>query len=226
MQAPERYVQWMNANIGFNPRAQQNSNALSKYILDDLRFASPKAIDELVRSENLVSRKNADVSIGLTVRNVDLVLLEEDAPALSVQLSVENKTIMAAHGKARKNRYGDILHYSGHMHNHRPDCVAGALVVINTSGIYKNPDGFAQNLLRPKFNMEMVVKATVNVFESIPLRDTPDDPKERPEALAVILVDYDGENPARLVPSDPTSKMHYDSFIKRLVAKFEARFCQ
>src|SRR5437667_2906935 len=106
MQAPERYVQWMNANIGFNPRAQQNSNALSQYILDDLRFASPKAIDELVRSENLIPRKNADVSIGLTVRNVDLVLVEKNAPALSVQLSVENKTIMAAHGKARKNRYG------------------------------------------------------------------------------------------------------------------------
>lgn len=230
MRGPERYVEWMNAHIGFNPRAQQNSNALSQYVLDDLRFASQKAVDELVRTENLIPLKNASVSIGLSVRNIDLVLHEKDSPPLSVQLSVEHKTIMAAHGKARKNRYGDILAYGGHMHNHRPDCIVGATVVINTSGLYKNPDSFAQNLVRPTFNMEKVVKDTVKVFESIPLRDSPDDPKELPEALAVILVDYDGENPARLVTNDlapsPTSEAHYDNFIRRLAAKYEDRFCQ
>ena len=84
--------------------------------------------------------------------------------------------------------------------------------------------------MRPNFNMEKVVKDTVKVFEAIPLRDSPDDPKELPEALAVIVVEYDGENPASLVTNDlapgPTSGAHYDNFIKRLVAKFEDRFCQ
>jgi hypothetical protein len=70
----------------------------------------------------------------------------------------------------------------------------------------------------------------VKVFESIPLRDSIDDPKELPEALAVILVDYDGENPASLVTSEVapsrTSKLHYDNFIKRLAAKYEDRSFQ
>lgn len=230
MRGPERYVQWMNANIGFNPRAQQNSNALSQYILDDLLLASPKA-GELVQTEALIPLKNASVSIGLTVRNIDLVLHEKATlPLISVQLSVEHKTIMTAHGKARKNRYGDILHYCGHMHNHRPNCVVGATVVINTSGLYRNPDSFAQNLVRPSFNMEKVVKDTVKVFASIPLRDSSDDPKELPEALTVILVDYDGENPASLVTSDlspsPNSEANYGNFIKRLASKYEDRFLQ
>jgi hypothetical protein len=221
----------MNANIGFNPRAQQNSNALSQYILDDLLLASPKAIGKLVQTGALIPLKNASVSIGLTVRNIDLVLHEKSTlPLISVQLSVEHKTIMTAHGKARKNRYGDILHYCGHMHNHRASCVVGATVVINTSGVYKNPDSFAQNLVRPELNMEKVVKDTVKVFASIPLRDSPDDPKELPEALTVILVDYDGENSASLVTSDlapsPNSEAHYDNFVKRLASKYEDRFLQ
>jgi hypothetical protein len=231
MRGPERYVQWINAHLGFNPRSQTNSNALSEYVIDDLCFASPKAIGELIRKGDLVPLKNASVSTGVSVRNIDLVLHEKSMlPQISVQLSVEHKTLMAAHGKARKNRYGDIIAYDNHMHNHRPDCVVGATVVINASPLYRNPDSFAKDLVRPDFDMEKVVKDTVKIFEAIPLRGSPDDPKELPEALAVIVVDYDGENPASLVTSDlspsRTSETHYDNFIKRLVAKFEDRFVQ
>ena len=78
--------------------------------------------------------------------------------------------------------------------------------------------------------MEKVVKDTIEIFESIPLRDTPDNPKELPEPLAVIVIDYDGVNPASLVQSDLApgliSEAHYDNFIKRLAAKYEDRFCQ
>ena len=115
MRGPERYVEWINAHLGFNPRSQANSNALSEYVIDDLCLASPNAIGELVRTGNLVPLKNASVSTGRTVRNIDLVLHEKSAlPLISVQLSVEHKTIMAAHGKARKNRCGDIIAYCNH----------------------------------------------------------------------------------------------------------------
>lgn len=230
MDGPARYVAWINTHLGFNPRAAANSNALSQYVLDNLRLSSPNAIDRLVSANNLVPIKNADVAAGaagITIRNIDLVLREKDAP-LSVQLSVENKTIMTAHGKARKNRYGDIIAYSNHMHNHRADCIAGATVVINTSEAYENPDSFARGLKRPKFNMEKVVKDTIRVFESIPLRETPTDPTELPEALAVILVNYDGVNPATLVEGMPdvSSPSYYDNFITRLAEKYLDRFCQ
>lgn len=229
MQGPARYVEWINSHLGFNPRSAANSNALSDYIIDDLSRASPKRIQRLIRSEALVPLKNASVSTSVTVRNIDLVLYEKPLlPRISVQLSVEHKTVMTAHGKARKNRYGDIIAYCNHMHNHRRDCVVGATVVINTSEAYENPDAFARGLTRPRFKMEKVVQDTVRIFEAVPLRESPDDPNDLPEALAVIVVNYDGVNPASLVTSDASpersSPAHYENFITRLVEKYEDRF--
>ena len=231
MRGPTRYVEWINAHLGFNPRSAANSNALSTYILEDLSHASPKVIGRLIQSGTLVPHKNASVSTNVAVRNIDLVFYERLAlPAISVQLSVEHKTVMTAHGKARKNRYGDIIAYCNHMHNHRRDCVVGATVVINTSESYENPDVFARGLERPKFRMDKVVKDTIKIFESIPLRESEDDANDSPEALAVIVVSYDGVNPATLVTGEggpyPTSPANHENFIKRLVAKYEDRFCR
>lgn len=114
------------------------------------------------------------------------------------------------------------------MHNHRRDCVVGATVVINTSALYENPDAFARGLKRPKFDMERVVTDTVKVFTGIPLRESQDEPNDQPEALTVIVVEYDGVNHASLITSELApliaSHAHYDNFIKRLAAKYEDRF--
>jgi len=229
MRAPQRYVEWINAHLGFNPRSQKNSDALSDFIVDDLCAASP-SIERLVRSEQLAPLKNASVSTSVTIRNVDLVFYEKHLlPKLSVRVSVEHKTLMTAHGKARKNRYGDIIAYCNHMHNHRRDCVVGATIVINTSPAYENPDAFARGLERPTFKMEKVVRDTVRVFEGIPLRESSEDPNDQPEALTVIVVNYDGVNPASLVADElapqKTSHVYYDNFIRQLVATYENRFC-
>lgn len=230
MLAPQRYIEWINAHLGFNPRSATNSNALSDFIVDDLCTAS-STIERLVRSDELAPLRNASVSTSVTVRNIDLVLYEKHLlPKLSVRVSIEHKTLMTAHGKARKNRYGDIIAYCNHMHNHRRECVVGGTVVINTSALYKNPDAFARNLVRPKFKMEKVVKDTVKIFESIPLREFPEEPNDQPEALTVIVVNYDGVNPASLVTGEEapqtTSHLYYENFITRLAAKYEDRFCE
>ena len=231
MDGPTRYVQWINDHLGFNPRSAANSNALSEYIIEDFRSASPTTVRALIDSGTLVPLKNASVSTKVAVRNIDLVLYEFEAlPVISVQVAVEHKTVMTAHGKARLNRYGDIIAYCNHMHNHRRECVVGATVVINTSENYENPDTFARGLTRPKFKMDKVVKDTVKVFENIPLRESPEEPNDSPEALAIIIVNYDGLNPATLVESEgilsAKSSVHYNNFIKQLVRKYEDRFFQ
>ena len=116
-----------------------------------------------------------------------------------MRVAVENKTLMTAHGKARWNRYGDIIAYSNHVHNHRRECIAAAIVVVNCSPAYENPDAFARGLVRPRFDMQKVVRDTVKIFADIPLRRTPEEPNDQPEAIAVFVVDYDGQNPAKLV---------------------------
>ncbi len=225
MRAPEAYVDWINQHLGFNPRAQANSNALSEFVVDDLHESCPRIASDLDK-KSLLPTKNADVRTRVASRNVDLVFLE--AGSTTVTAAVENKTIMTAHGKARWNRYGDLIAYCNHIHNHRPDCIAGAVVVVNCSSAYENPDAFAKGRLRPRFVMSKVVKDTVKIFADIPLRASPDEPNDQPEALAVIVVDYDGQHPAKLVTGElspqPGVTIHYESFVKRVCGLYRQRF--
>jgi hypothetical protein len=133
MSAPWAYVEWVNEHLGFNPRGQTNSDALSDLVTTDL-VRTVSLLGNAITSGALTPRKNADVKANFATRNIDLVFDEANNLQMSSQVSVENKTIMAAHGKARKNRYGDIIAYCNHMHNHRRECVAGAIVVVNVSG--------------------------------------------------------------------------------------------
>ncbi len=222
--APERYIEWINSHLGFNPRSQTNSNALSDFILDDLQRLCPAIADHL-NSKDLTPSKNADVMTRVASRNVDFVLRD---PPGTVRAAIEHKTIMTAHGKARLNRYGDVIAYCNHMHNHRKDCIAAATVIINCSPAYENPDAFAKGLVRPKFNMNKVVADTAKIFSGIPLRNSADEPNDQPEALAVIIVDYDGQNPAKLVANDlappANSPIHYENFIARICDLYRQRF--
>lgn len=185
-------------------------------------------IDGALRSGILKQRRNAEVYTKVASRDVDLVLHLGDLPRISVVTSVENKTIMAAHGKARKNRYGDLIAYFNHMHNHRRDCITTGVVVINISPTYENPDPFAKGIKRGKFNMQKVVEDTVQLFKNIPLRDNPDEPSDQPEALAVIVVDYDGMSPSRLVKEPPAPQaidpIEYGNFMKRVAELYSQRF--
>lgn len=218
----------MNEHIGFNPRSQANSDALSDFVVADLR-ESCAILNGAILSGRLEPQKNPSVFTKTAERSIDLVIHEPtDTSVISVRLSVEHKTIMTAHGKARKNRYGDIIAYSNHMHNHRSDCIAGAIVIVNVSPKYANPDSFAKGLERPGFNMDKVVRDTIGIFANIPLRDKTTDPNDQPEALAVIVVDYDGESPAKLITGlpapQPTGSIHYESFIERICGLYEKRF--
>ncbi len=226
MSASEAYVEWINDHLGFNPRSQANSDALSDFVTADLLHTT-SSLGKAITNNIIAARKNAEVRANFATRNIDLVFEDAKSPQVSVKLSVENKTIMAAHGKARKNRYGDIIAYCNHMHNHSRQCVAGAIVVVNVSGDYLNPDSFAKELQRPKFKMDRVVRDTIEIFARIPLRDTPDDPIELPEALAIIAVDYDGVNSAKLVMDErapqPKDAIHYANFLNRLCSLYERR---
>jgi hypothetical protein len=225
---PEAYIRWINEHLGFNPRSQANSDALSDFLVADLE-ASCSDLRAALRSGLLIARKNPNVQTKVAERSIDLVFHEKNKlPALSVRVSVEHKTIMTAHAKARKNRYGDLIAYCNHMHNHRKDCIAAGIVVVNTSPTYENPDAFAKGLKRPRFNMEKVVADTIRLFEAIPLRNETDEPNEQPEALAMIVVNYDGVHPARLVTRPPAPRpremVHYGSFIRGICRLYRKRF--
>lgn len=230
MSAPEAYVDWINAHLGFNPRSQANSDAMADFVVADLMASCPD-LSAALTSGQLKSLKNPNVPTKAAERSIDLVLYEGNGPTISVRVSVENKTIMTAHRKARKNRYGDLIAYSNHMHNHNRKCVAGAIIVVNVSPAYENPDAFAKGLHRREFKMEKVVKDTIAIFDNIPLRGAVDDPNELPEAVAVVVVDYDGVSPATLVTDHPLapqigSHVNYANFVQRICRIYAERFTE
>jgi hypothetical protein len=76
--------------------------------------------------------------------------------------------------------------------------------------------------------MNKVVADTAKIFAGIPLRSVADEPNDQPEGLTVIIVDYDGQNPAKLVVNDlappASSPIHYDHFIARICDLYQQRF--
>jgi hypothetical protein len=59
------------------------------------------------------------------------------------------------------------------------------------------------------------------------LRELPEEPNDQPEALAVIVMNYDGVQRATLVDYLPReSQIHYDTFIARIARLYVERFSQ
>lgn len=228
MRAPARFVDWVNQRVGFNPRAGTYSDALSEFVVADLRSSSA-IIRERLDSGLLVSEINADVATPALESNLDLVIWGREGSSMDrkIYLSVENKLLLTAHGKARKNRLRDIVAFSNHVHNANRFAVAGGLIGINLSPDYENPDPFAAGMTRHRVKMEKVVADTVEIYTQLPRRETADEPRDMPEAFGVFVIWYDGRSSASLVTESPAPTpghpLHYETFIRRIVGHYERR---
>lgn len=227
MTAPTLYVEWMNGNLGFNPRSQKPSDFLSESVLNDFLSLSPffkKQYDTF----KIQAKLNAAVKTRAYSRDVDLVIFDPTliGPLNQAQMTIENKTIMTAHGKARFNRQGDLIASANHVHNHNRFAIAGATMIINISSEYENPDGIATKTPRRHLSNDYIAQ-TMDLFKFI-LRESPDEPNDQPEGIAIILVDYDGIHAAKLVTEPPAlqpgSPYHYSNFCSRMVRLYEERF--
>jgi len=227
MNGPRAFVEWMSANVGFNPRAGKYSDTLAELVVADL-VAQSRLVAKRVADGTLRPETNADVTTSSATRNVDLVVWGTVAKGKPTpHIALENKLILAAHGKARKNRLGDIIAFSNHVHNAERMTVAAGLIGINISAEYTNPDPFAAGMTRPHFVMEKVVDDTVAIYARIPQRGALEDPYDRPEAFGVIVFRYDGEGAAEFVTDPPAPQpghpLHYDGFIRRIAELYEQR---
>jgi hypothetical protein len=222
------YVEWINQHLGFNPRSQQQSDYLSHCIVEDLRLISP-TISRQLDSLRLTYTVNMTLWSRVVDRVIDLVIHDprQTGPLNQARVAVEHKTVMTAHGKARKNRLGDIVAYCNHTHNHSRQAIAAATIVINTSSEYENPDRFREDTIRRSLSADYIAE-TMGLFTSLPLRESPDEPNDQPEALTVILVNYDGVHEAELVTGypalTPDSPHHYSNFLARIARLYEDRF--
>jgi hypothetical protein len=245
--APEDYVAWINSHVGFNPRGQGHSDVLTAAIIRDLAAASPE-FGAALSSGAIVWLPN----VGLTGRRHNSPVLDEDeedgeiepnidgvvlrgggllAPPSSasrVPLTIENKTIMTAHGKARTNRYNDARAYATHVHAESPNTIAAFTIVINTALRYRNPDAFARSAKVSGTNRPDDAKNTIDLFRTMRMREGLTDRVGRCEAVYILAIDYDGETPtARLVTDPPAPSpgepFSYEWFLDRLCAEYRKR---
>ncbi len=247
MSAPEAYVDWINNHVGFNPRGQAHSDLLTAAVIADLREHCPE-FDEALATGRLEWRPN----VGLTGKrhnspvvdeddedgeiepNIDGVVLRGDgllaatANAVPVPLTIENKTIMTAHGKARTNRYNDARAYATHVHAASPDTVAAFTMVVNTALTYRNPDEFARAAKSSGVNSPDAAPKTIDMFRSMRIRTDTTQPVGRCEAVFVLVIEYDGATPtARLVNEPPVPQpgepFSYEWFLDRICEEYLKR---
>lgn len=247
MPAPQEYVDWVNAHVGFNPRGQSHSDQLTASVMRDLAGRC-RELGDVLNSGALQWLPN----VGLTGKrhrspvpvgddeddeiepNIDGVLLRAqglfapDAPGVPVPLTLENKTIMTAHGKARTNRHNDARSYATHVHAASPDTIAAFTIVINTALTYRNPDAFARTAKVSGVNPPQAAKTTIDLFRSMRLRSGVTDPVGRCEAVFILPIAYDGASPtARLLTEPPApltgEPFSYDSFLDRICTLFRER---
>ncbi len=124
-------------------RSARHSDIICNHFILDLLKQCPALAND-IESAKVEYRLNVDVP-GLT-HKVDLMIYEiddiNDDPALErARLCMENKSVITAHGKNRKNRQSDLSDFANLLQTKKPEAIALGHVLVGTGIQYVNiPD--------------------------------------------------------------------------------------
>lgn len=250
MLGPAKFADFLNRQL-YHPRSDAHSNALCQFVLEDLITACPLLAHRAARGE-IVASRNLTQIVGHDTWNIDLALgppaksvlapepgtrIRHERPAI-IHMAMEAKGVMTEHGKARRNRLRDFHAFHEHAHRYDSRTVAVAVLAVNASRLFWSPTR-AQHDITEHRDLTRLVKQTIDVFRSLPLREA------RPaqaglEAFAVVVVEHDNllKNPAlptgyqarpsRVVETPPAPPVgdpfHYSSMIYRTCDAYTARY--
>jgi hypothetical protein len=160
-----------------------------------------------------------------------------------IQIAIELKSIITEHGKARKNRLRDFNSFHGYAHQYDPKTVAAGFLVVNSAERFYSPLRKEDDITihgSPRASARVVAKNAVDIFRSIPLRNSASDPPGM-EAIGVVVVEHDNlafhpapetfkdiHRPTRLAPAPPNPKigdpLQYHSMLQRICNAYTERF--
>jgi hypothetical protein len=181
-----------------------------------------KALETLRSAGTLTAEERLTIDT-----NIDGVLMKfEGEPQTPIAL--ENKTVSTAHGKARTNRWKDAREFAGHVHEVDRRSIAAFSVLINLALDYSNPDEFAAAAKSSGTNKEQAAIDTIRLFtDGMPIRNRPEEPDIWCESVYVLVIRYDGHNPAVLVTDkpapEPGAPYSYEWFLRRICALYSDR---
>ena len=124
-------------------RSARHSDIICNHFILDLLQQCPALADDIENSR-VQYRLNVEVS-GLT-HKVDLMIYEVDdsdsVPTLDrARLCMENKSVITAHGKNRKNRQSDLSDFANLLQAKKPEAIVLGHVLVGTGIQYVNiPD--------------------------------------------------------------------------------------
>ena len=143
MAIAEEFAAYLSAS-GYDPRSSRHSDFLSEIIVRDLvqncpllaqRAASGRVV-ACLRHRQRIAQDDwvIDIAIGTCAgapAPPEVSGSIKMAPPVIIEITIELKSILTEHGKARRNRLRDFGAFHNHGHTYDPRTVVGAFLVIN-----------------------------------------------------------------------------------------------
>ncbi|MGH6888275.1 MAG: hypothetical protein ACREHF_03615 [Rhizomicrobium sp.] len=241
---------------GYHPRTSRHSDFQSELIIRDLVAHCPLLRRRAARGEVVAQLRHhqqvahadwvIDIAIG-SCAGPPAPLPEGTtirmAPPVVIQIAIELKSILTEHGKARRNRLRDFSSFHGYAHGYDPKTVAAAFLLVNSAERFYSPLRKPDDITThggPRASARQIAKDAVDIFRSIPLRNSATD-QPGMEAVGVVVIEHDNlafhptpddfkeiHRPTRLAPAPPNPKvgdpLHYQSMLQRICNSYTERF--
>lgn len=236
-------------------RSARHSDIIcNHFILDLLKECPPLAED--VNDGKVKWGLNVEVQ-GLT-HKVDLMVYETDhdssTPALDrARLCMENKSVITAHGKNRKNRQSDLSDFANLLQSKKPEAIVLGHVLVGTGIQYVNvPDAvkktcqilkidFEQDVLPrlssgdldlwaefgSKPNSDDAALKTIQMMRSLPVKQKGFTHELGFDYLLIEPVFIDNINPPRVERNNPFGiniDSQYEEMLKRTGRTYTSRW--
>lgn len=148
----------------------------------------------------------------------------------AVHLALEAKACMTEHMKARPRLFDELNSSHDAVHGSAEMAIAAGFVMINLAGEFISPEmnksGGALHVTPHK--QPRATEMVIEKMLEIPRRASTS--AHGFDALAIVVIECrnDGVSPVRIVTEppapDPSSTVHYNSMIGRIVQLYESRF--
>jgi hypothetical protein len=241
---------------GYHPRTSRHSDFQSELIIRDLIAGCPLLRKRATSGEVVAQLRHhqqvghadwvIDIAIGSCAGTASAPAKDSPiklAPPVVIQIAIELKSIWTEHGKARKNRLRDFNSFHGYAHQYDPKTVAAAFLLVNAAERFYSPLREVDDVTvhgSTRVPARQVAKNAVDIFRSIPLRNSSTD-SQGMEAIGVVVLEHDNlmvhpktadfkdiHRPTRIAPAPPNPKLgdplHYQSMLQRICNAYSDRF--
>lgn len=253
MNAPFRFVEWMNTHehrdpkfghvYNYHSRSDAHSIKLCELVLKDLLEACPVLKEQGAKGKiaygvnasylwpTSKKRKTLDLVVGKPSETpviLDGTITRDDEFA-DVYISCEAKAVMTEHKKSQPRIFDELSSSHEIVHQGRPDAIAAGITVVNIAATFASPLRNQRSetpLFVTKHRQPAVAESMRNHLLGLPIREQVG--QVGFDAYTTIIVSTDNQTGCTLHEGPPAPKPgdpdHYDTFLTRIARFYTERF--